>query len=735
MHSRQLLLALLLVTLVIQATPHPAYATTQAIYTDGLAQSWANYSWTSVNLASASPTHTGSTSISVTYAAWGGLYLAHPGVPTAGYTRVRFWIHGGAAGGQQINLHAYLADNSIGPDIAIPAPAAGTWSEVSVTLASLGVANSTLRGLVWQDSTGGAQPTLSIDDIALVDDASPDGPVVTEVATTPAAAPADGQTSLVVRARVSDPQGAADIAAVTVDASAIGRGAVALRDDGRSNDGAAGDGLYGALLTIAAGTPPGEAVLALSARDQASHIGSAQAGTLTILSAPGGAIPGALPQQIAWGTNEWSEPPAQDWQVASGVPWQYAYQYITYDWYQNGWGGDFVGRFARQAWGKGYVPVISAYLILGTPPECGETPDCYIGKLQNPSAVSAYLAAIGEAARQASGVSPVIFHLDPDFYGYMQQYTNRTPTPAGARADDPTSIAVALNVPGYPNTLVGFGRRVVDVIHANAPNALVAPHASMWATGKEPWQVTAAEAQDQARRTAAFISAIGDAQSEIWFVEWSDRDSGSGLRPWWDDTNRVMPSPARAVLWENALSAAAGKRLILWQMPCGNMGLNNTPNQYQDNRAAYAFAHPRDLIDAGVVAVLFGGGTGEMTRASTDGGFIAAQGGIAYAPPGAPGGLASLGVSGPTATVRWDERSEPDIWGYRVTYQRPNGSQSATLDLRRANVATIVLPDIGEWRVSVAAYDAQGRVGPSSGQVSVTTTEAPQRIFLPLVAR
>lgn len=735
MHSRQPLLALLLVVLMTPAIPRPVSAATQTISADGLAASWSDYSWTTVNLAASSPTHTGATSIAVTYAAWGGLYLAHPGLATAGYTRVRFWIHGGSAGGQQLTLHAYLANNSVGPDVAIPAPAAGVWSEVSIPLASLGVANSTLRGLAWQDATGAAQPTLYIDDIALIDDAGPDGPVVTDATTAPAAAPADGQTSLVVRAQVSDPQGPADIAAVTVDASAIGRGAVALRDDGRSNDAAAGDGIYGALLTIASGTPPGEVVLPVSARDQAGHVGSGQTGAVTVLSAPGGAIPAALPQQIAWGTNEWSEQPGQDWQVASGVPWQYAYQYITYDWYTNGWGGDFVGRFARQAWGKGYVPVISAYLILGTPPMCGETPDCYIGKLQNPSAVSAYLAAIAEAARQASGSSPVIFHLDPDFYGYMQQYTNRTPTPAGVQPDNPASIAVALNVPGYPNTLVGFGRRVVDVIRANAPNALVAPHASMWATGKEPTQVSAAEAQDLARRTAAFLSAIGGAESDLWFVEWSDRDAGSGLRPWWDDTNRTLPSPARAILWENTLSAAAGKRLVLWQMPCGNMALNNTTNKYQDNRAAYAFSHPRDLYDAGVVAVLFGGGTGEMTRASTDEGFIASQGGIAYAPPGAPTGLASLGVSGPTAALRWDERSEPDIWGYRVTYQRPDGSLAATVDVRRANAASVVLPEVGEWRLSVAAYDAQGRVGPASAQVSVTTSEAPERVYLPLVAR
>jgi hypothetical protein len=228
---------------------------------------------------------------------------------------------------------------------------------------------------------------------------------------------------------------------------------------------------------------------------------------------------------------------------------------------------------------------------------------------------------------------------------------------------------------------------------------------------------------------------MGGAQADLLFVEWSDRDSGSGLRPWWDDTNRQLPNPGRAILWANALSARAGKRLILWQVPCGNMALDNTPTHYQDNRPAYAFSHPRDLMDAGIIAVLFGGGTGEMTSPSTDGGFIAAQGGIAYAPPAAPTGLASLGVSGPTAALRWDENTEPDLWGYRVTYRRPDGSQSAAIDLRRANAASIVLPDVGEWRVSVAAYDAQGRLSPSSATISLTIDQAPEKVFLPVVRR
>jgi hypothetical protein len=457
-----------------------------------------------------------------------------------------------------------------------------------------------------------------------------------------------------------------------------------------------------------------------------------------VLNAPGGSVPSGLPQRPAWGTNVWNENPAQDWQINSGVAWDYVYQYITYDWYNvptDNWGGNFVGRFAKHAWDHDYIPVISVYLMLAVPPTCGESATCYAQKLQNPATVSAYLAALQEAARQAKGSKPVIFQLEPDFYGYMQQLSNSGSPPAGVQPDNPASYPVALNIPGYPNNLTGFGRRLVDLIHQTAPNALVAPHASMWATGKEPHTETAANAISQAQRTAAFMNAMGGTEADLFFVEWSDRDSGSGLRPWWDDTNRTLPHVNRAILWENALSAAAGKRLILWQVPAGNMALNNTPYHYQDNRPAYAFRHPRDLYEAGVIAVLFGSGLDGMTQPDTDGGFIQGQGAIAYANPTTPTGLTAGAAVGPTVPLYWNENSQPDLWGYRLSYAPAAGGTPITVDVGPANAANLLLPSAGQWRIRIAAYDAMDRLSPFSNFVTVTTTVDAAKVYLPVLVR
>lgn len=730
-------LTLLLFLLLLAA---PSQAAPQVIYDEALTAGWVDWSWASVDLEATTPVHGGTQSIAVTYTGgWQGLYLHHSGQSTLGFTKLRFFAHGGSTGGQQFQVYAERASDSgsHGPEVQVAPLAANTWTEIQIPLANLGAADTDLTGLVWQDRSGGAQATFYIDDIALISDESPDGPVLSSGQLHRSAALADGTTGVAARVQVGDPQGLADITGVSLNASALGRGNISLRDDGRSNDGTAGDGLFGAVFTVAPATPRGEYTLVVTAQDQAGHSASLSLGAFVALSSPGGSVPAGLPARPAWATNEWSETPGQDWQINSGVPWDYVYQYITYGW--ESWGPTFVNRFVTQAWNKNYVPVISVYLMLGVPTDCGESASCYASKLQNATTVSNYLASLRRAAQQASGSKPVIFQLEPDFYGFMQQYNYSREV---AQPDSPTNYPVALNVSGYPNNLAGFGKRMVDLIHQTAPNALVAPHASMWATNSDPNSVSANQVASLAQRTATFINAMGGTQADLFFVEWSDRDSGCTDQPqcqppraWWDDTNRTVPRVSRAVLWENALSAAAGKRLILWQVPAGNMSLNDTCDHYRDNRPAYAFRHPRDLFDAGVIAVLFGAGADCLTNPSTDGGFIQTQGDIAYDPPAQPTGLSAGTAVGPLAPLRWNENSEPDLWGYRISYTRVGGGASFTIDLGPANATWLLIPTAGQWQVSIAAYDAMGRLSPSSNSVIVTTTVDAPAVYLPAISK
>ena len=109
MRARALWCGTVLAVVVLLALPLPrarveALAGADAVvYTDTLAAGWSNWSWgTAVSFSAGSPVHSGGAAIAVTYtAAWGGLYLhVEPPLAGASYRALRFFLHGGSAGGQ-----------------------------------------------------------------------------------------------------------------------------------------------------------------------------------------------------------------------------------------------------------------------------------------------------------------------------------------------------------------------------------------------------------------------------------------------------------------------------------------------------------------------------------------------------------------------------------------------------------------------------------------------------------
>jgi len=140
------------------------------VYVDALAAAWSDWSWgTTIDFSNPSPVHGGSASLAATFnAAWAGLYL-HTTAPlsAADYEAVRFWIHGGGSGGQSIAFKIIDAANGNWDSSVVVTPSAGAWTAVTVALAGVG-SPSTIGGLVWQDDSGGAQPTFYLDDVTVV---------------------------------------------------------------------------------------------------------------------------------------------------------------------------------------------------------------------------------------------------------------------------------------------------------------------------------------------------------------------------------------------------------------------------------------------------------------------------------------------------------------------------------------------------------------------------------------
>lgn len=97
-----------------------------------------------------------------------GLRFAHGAFDTSLYTNLTFWVNGGASGGQALSVGATLRGTEQGTQSVGPAPT-NSWRQVTLSLASLGVANKTnFDGLYFHLSSGAVQPPIYLDDISLV---------------------------------------------------------------------------------------------------------------------------------------------------------------------------------------------------------------------------------------------------------------------------------------------------------------------------------------------------------------------------------------------------------------------------------------------------------------------------------------------------------------------------------------------------------------------------------------
>jgi alpha-L-arabinofuranosidase len=150
----------------VPPTPPPP-VNGMSIYGDALVNGWNNWSWASVNTGSTATVHTGSTAIAVDADGFEALYLQHAAMPTDAFESVTFWLHGGATGGQTLNVVALRSD--VGqPAVTIGPLTAGVWQEFVIPLAQLGVADVTdLSGLWLQENGGVTQPTFFVDDVYL----------------------------------------------------------------------------------------------------------------------------------------------------------------------------------------------------------------------------------------------------------------------------------------------------------------------------------------------------------------------------------------------------------------------------------------------------------------------------------------------------------------------------------------------------------------------------------------
>jgi hypothetical protein len=178
---------LLSLSLLFTLSLHPNAAPTAAdllIYDDALQNGFNDWGWAPHSLANASPVYSGTNSISISFAGnYDGLWLVKdpgPAINLSNYGDLRFAIHGGSAGGQQLSIKvgdtagsgAVYPTASVSLNPYLPGgPAANQWSVVTIPLSAFGL--SAFGNLALQSDVSGSQPTFYIDDIRLIGNTTP----------------------------------------------------------------------------------------------------------------------------------------------------------------------------------------------------------------------------------------------------------------------------------------------------------------------------------------------------------------------------------------------------------------------------------------------------------------------------------------------------------------------------------------------------------------------------------
>ena len=325
-------------------------------------------------------------------------------------------------------------------------------------------------------------------------------------------------------------------------------------------------------------------------------------------------------------------------ELQAGVPLEFRYQYLCggvntgTGWATWNSGAKFVDYYVDDSIAVGMTPVFPYYQMLQSKPGVDafyagtmSEPEADLSNLNNAATMKAYWADVRLLFQHLGAYAEtIVINVEPDLWGYVQQ---------AARGDKAATIPAAVagsgdpDVAGLPDNAAGFAQAFVRLRDKYAPNVLLGYHMSAWGTMTDPiWQNTPlSEIDALADRSAAFEASLG-ADFDLSFGDPADRDAdfdriinGDGGHSWWDATDY-----ARWNRWIGRFVRASGLRMVLWQIPLGNTkmrAVNNTWGHYQDNHVEWWLgegnaANLQATMDAGVIALLYGGGADGTTSAA-----------------------------------------------------------------------------------------------------------------------
>ena len=330
-----------------------------------------------------------------------------------------------------------------------------------------------------------------------------------------------------------------------------------------------------------------------------------------------------------------------DWLVAAKVPWRYRYQYLAGGvnnggapgdpcGVNNGWqtwnspAGQFVTNDISDSVANSTIPVFTYYEIVQSNPSAGDE-SAELTKISTVCTMQHYWADFTVLMQKIGSYGGLaVVHVEPDFWGFMEQQSSDPSTlPAAVASSGNPDLA------GLPNTVQGMGWAFLKLRDKYAPNALLGIHASSWASGVDiaSDQRSTVDPAAEADRLVSFINKTGITGNPVGITPWdlvfndvADHDAGwygAASNPhWWDRNNVLFPNFTRWLAFMNRIHTDTGLPLVEWQVPIGNQYFdteNNSNGHYQDNRAEYFISHPTQLTASGIVALLFGSGNAGQT--------------------------------------------------------------------------------------------------------------------------
>jgi len=292
--------------------------------------------------------------------------------------------------------------------------------------------------------------------------------------------------------------------------------------------------------------------------------------------------------------------------LRASAPFGFRYQYLAggvntgHGWSTWNPNGTFASMYVQDSWAHHVIPVLSYYMLLQSTPSAGGEAQTDLAHLNDPNVMSAYWNDVRLLFQRVRGTKPVVVHVEPDLWGYLEQ------------AND---VALASS----------FAKQWVALRNQLAPNVILAYHMSGWGTKHDIVYEKPSDAtvRAYAAQSAAFYNALG-AKFDVAFEDFSDRDAGFYEKQQGNPNTWFKPADFhRHLLYGATFVKLTSLRMVAWQIPLGNTlmaAMNDTWGHYQDNRVQWllgtgARAHLKAYVNAGYVGFLFGGGADGTTCA------------------------------------------------------------------------------------------------------------------------